>query len=385
MDGALADTSTGQIRESLLPFADALKQMERANSGLTWIRQPHVQQFLRRLATIETITHEEIDSLPRSRTRQFVRALLVEHGVLPRRDERRVIFDGWADDAVLRVRDPSMRLILHQYLTWFHKHQLNEQERISRGTFYNRKQNITVAAEFLNWLDSKKTALGALTQSLVDEWASEDNTTRLRVDQFLMWAARSGLVDRRFTLVPHRRGVYPLLSLDEQQSALAVIASPEALTPRDRAIGILVLVLGQRLEDVVKLTWEDLEVTADRVSIRVAKTPIELPEPLDEPWRLLEAGARQGRTASHPHTSWIFRGYSPGQPLNPAGLADHLKRVFAVRAARLGTLHELSKSEHVPVIAEVLGYSPATIVRHQVGPATAYGRYIAAIRDAADG
>ena len=47
--------------------------MPRANSGLTWIRQPHVTTFLTGLARAETITHESLDQLPASRTRDYVR------------------------------------------------------------------------------------------------------------------------------------------------------------------------------------------------------------------------------------------------------------------------------------------------------------------------
>jgi hypothetical protein len=61
--------------------------MKRANSGLTWIQQPHVTGFLRQLAASPDITHTGLDQLPASPTREYVRGLLVEHNVLPRRDE----------------------------------------------------------------------------------------------------------------------------------------------------------------------------------------------------------------------------------------------------------------------------------------------------------
>lgn len=36
--------------------------MKRANSGLTWIRQKHVTQFLQALATTPTVTHAAVDA-----------------------------------------------------------------------------------------------------------------------------------------------------------------------------------------------------------------------------------------------------------------------------------------------------------------------------------
>jgi len=49
------------------------------NSGLTWIRQRHVEHVLRELACHPTLTHELIDQLPAGRTTNYVRGLLVAH------------------------------------------------------------------------------------------------------------------------------------------------------------------------------------------------------------------------------------------------------------------------------------------------------------------
>lgn len=97
VDEALADPFSGVVSPDLQSFAHGLKQMKRANSGLTWIRQGHVQEFLGALAKSESITHELVDSLPRSVTRSHVRALLVEHGALPRRDEYLANYLEWAE------------------------------------------------------------------------------------------------------------------------------------------------------------------------------------------------------------------------------------------------------------------------------------------------
>jgi hypothetical protein len=76
-----------------------------------------------------------------------------------------------------------------------------------------------------------------------------------------------------------------------------------------------------------------------------------------------------------------IRGYSPGRHIDPGHLGTRLRGVFGARAARLGTLHELTRLAPVAILAEALGYSPATIERHAVDPAAAYGRYVAAVRD----
>jgi hypothetical protein len=84
----LAHPDTGVIAPQLQVIVDALAEMDRPNSGLTWIRQAHVQRVLRELAAHPTLTHEVLDQLPPGRTTDYVRGLLVEHGALASRDER---------------------------------------------------------------------------------------------------------------------------------------------------------------------------------------------------------------------------------------------------------------------------------------------------------
>ena len=72
---------------------------------------------------------------------------------------------------------------------------------------------------------------------------------------------------------------------------------------------------------------------------------------------------------------------APARHVSPGLLRARLKDVVGTRAARLGTLHELTKLAPVAISAEALGYSPATIERHAIDSATAYASYIAAVRD----
>ena len=74
-------------------------------------------------------------------------------------------------------------------------------------------------------------------------------------------------------------------------------------------------------------------------------------------------------------------GYSPGRHIHGSSLRSRLKTVFSTRAARLGTLHELTKLGPVPIIADALGYHPSTIERHAIGSASTYAEYIAAARE----
>jgi hypothetical protein len=183
-------------------------------------------------------------------------------------------------------------------------------------------------------------------------------------------------------MTAHRRGTSAKLSAQQQGQAVQRVVHSDELNPRDRASATLVIVFAQQIEHVVRLTWDDVTVNDETVSVRLGATEIVLPPPLDEAFRQLAAAPGHDLTAAHPNSNWVFRGHFPGRHIDPAYLRGRLKTVFSTRAARLGTLHELTKQAPVAIIAEALGYSPATIERHAYASAATYAQYVAAIINA---
>lgn len=100
---------------------------------------------------------------------------------------------------------------------------------------------------------------------------------------------------------------------------------------------------------------------------------------MDAPLRALAANPGNDLTAGASEQQVGIPGYSPGRHIDPGHLRTRLRDVFSTRAARLGTLHELTKLAPVAILAEALGYSPARIERHAVDSAAAYARYLAAV------
>jgi integrase len=62
------------------------------------------------------------------------------------------------------------------------------------------------------------------------------------------------------------------LSKAEQDAAVERVVHTDELTVRDRAAAILVIVFGQHIEDVIQLTWNDVTVTDDVVTVSLGKT-----------------------------------------------------------------------------------------------------------------
>ncbi|UKA57010.1 Fis family transcriptional regulator [Arthrobacter sp. FW306-2-2C-D06B] len=380
MDNLLTNPATGIMATELIPLAAALKTMKRANSGMTWIRQKHVTNFLRNLATAPKISHDTFDELPDSRTREYVRGLLIEHGVLPQRNAFLTRYDGWATQALERVSDPQNLDVIRRYIRWHHQRRMNLMEEVSRGTFLRAKQEVTVAIDLLNWLTGHDIKLPELQQSHLDVWQAEGPTTRRIAERFLKWAIKTKAAPAGLAIIPHRRGTSHRLPKPGQDQALQKVIHTNGLETRDRAAAILILVFGQQAENIARLTWDEVTVTDDLVTIQLGSIQIALPDPLAQPWRELAANPGHELTAAHPNTKWVFRGASPGRHINPGHLTTRLSKLFSTRAARLGTLHELTKLAPVAIIAETLGYSPTTIERHATDSAAAYAKYIAARR-----
>lgn len=382
VDRVLTNPHTGAVHPTLAPVASALKAMNRPNSGLTWINQQHVTAFLTNLAVAPVISHDSLDALPASRTRDYVRGLLVEHGALPRRDERLARFTTWSDQALDRLPPGEHRDAVRRFVRWhLIRRMTTTPGDVTQGTFLRSKQTTTVAIDFLSWLTARGTSLHQLTQADLDAWQAGGPTTRELSSHFLAWAIKAHLADPHLTMTPHRRGTaHKLPSAEQSRAVQAVVGDDHELTPRDRLAAILVLVLGQQLEDVVRLTWDKVRVNEELVTITVGHSPITLPPPLDGPLRQLLIEPGHDQTAAHPNSPWILRGHSPGRHLSAAHLRQRLKSVFSTRAARLGTLGELAKLSPIPVLAETLGYSQATLERHATAEATTYGRYIATRR-----
>jgi hypothetical protein len=270
--------------------------------------------------------------------------------------------------------------VIRRSIRWQQQRRMNQMDQVPQGTFLRSKQAVTVATDFLNWLTGHGIELRELEQEHVDAWQVTGPSTRLIADRFLSWAMKTRLVRTDLKIQRHRRGTSPRMNAIDQEHAVQRVVHTEELTPRDRAAAILVLVFGQQIEDVVRLTWDEVVVADDLVRVRIGAIEITLPCPLDEPWRELAVNPGNDLTAAHPNSNWVFRGYSPGRHIDASHLRNRLRHVFSTRAARLGTLHELTKLAPVAILAEALGYHPTTIERHAADSATAYSRYVAAVR-----
>ena len=267
----LTDPDTGLIAPQLQIIVDALAAMHRPNSGLTWIRQAHVQSVLRELARHRRSPMTCSTTCQQGRTTNYMRSLLVEHAALPSRDERLARFQTWAVTAQQRITTDEHRKVVARFIRWNLEKRLRSMNVVTDSAFLRAKQALTVTIEFCNWLAAEHdTTVEHLTQAHIDLWQATGPTTREHVLRFIRWAIKAKLIASDLEVTPHRRGTAPRMSIDQQNAVIEKVAHQQTLHPRDRLAAILIIVFAQRAEDVAALTWKQITITADTVTIDLA-------------------------------------------------------------------------------------------------------------------
>lgn len=311
----------GTIPERLRPFADALTSMARPNSGWAWIRSnPKVPELLRGLATGQiSLTHEALDELPHSRTVEYVRGLLVANAALPTRDPNLATFQRWLRPKLAAVTDEDQRKLIQRFTRWHLERQLHQHAQngpVPTGAFLRAKQDTTVALQFLAWLDARGQTLSSCTQHDLDAWRGAGPTTRRHANRFLYWALNQRLL-RNVTIAPTASVNGPVISEQQRLGHLRTLLTSESLPVAHRTIGCLVLLFGQPISKLVRLSIDDVQITDTSTQIRFGSSWVEVPEPVAVLLRTCVAERRyRTNTAANPTATWLFTGNMPGRPMH---------------------------------------------------------------------
>jgi hypothetical protein len=121
--------------------------------------------------------------------------------------------------------------------------------------------------------------------------------------------------------------------------------------------GLLVLLYGQPLARIARLTRDQVTDSPDSVTLLLGTMPAEIPSPLDGLVRQLLARrhgrAAVGRTSDHP---WLFPGGAPAHPISTAQLKTRLAAVgIHGRSGRNTALMDLAVKLPPVALARLLG------------------------------
>jgi len=337
-------------------------------SAHNWLRRSAAARLLGEVASGQVaLTHEALDAQRPRQGADYLRHLLVAHGVLTGRDDALVRLEAWAADHLARVADPGQRRLLRSYARWRvlrRARQRSEAAGAARTPTRHAKVCLNAAVAFLAFLAARQRDLGSCTQGDVDDWLAEGPPSAPCARDFLQWAGDRQLTGRFIVPGQPRRGG-PAADDAERWATARRLLHDEDLELGDRVAGTLVLVYGQQLSRIVALTRDQVEVSPGGTTLHLGTIPIEVPPPLDD---LLARLVRQRRpysgVGSPASGTWLFPGLRPGTSLSAPQLGLRLRRLgIEPASARRSALGHLAARLPAAMLAQVLGLSPLTAVR----------------------
>lgn len=360
---------------------DALVVADRPESIYTWMRHPGVLDLLTRLGNgTLSPSHTAFDALPTGRHVEHLRALLVDLGHIPCRDEALARFENWLKRKLEPVTEPA---ILKPVERFAHRHHLrsihrwSSPESSSQAATRNAKQEITVALEFLTWLSDKagKTLMNC-EQDDIDAWLTTGPTTRTVVRNFIIFAVAERLIPRNLT-VPHRAARSTRrLSADERLAGIRDCLFNTSIPVATRTAMMLLLLYAQPLVRVCALRTDAITETGNEMTIIFDTHPVLIPAPFAEILRSHLADRSRSRTRAAASSPWLFPGGRAGQHITHDYLLTQIRKLgLNPLATRNRALDDLVTTMPAPVVAELLNYSQQITTKHQTEAGEPFARY----------
>jgi hypothetical protein len=309
--------------------------------------------------------HADLDRYLPSRAAHHLRKVLVAGSILPDRDERLAGLERWAAEKTSHVEDPAERRIVRSFVTWHHLHRLRGE---SRRKYITAEQadyvhnEIRAALKLITWLRDNGTSLAGATQHDIDTWLTGGPGTNHHARAFAIWASRHGQV-RDLDIPQHpRRETLTQIEDDERWALVRALLHDDTHAIEDRVAGLLVLLYGQPLARIARLTRDQITNSPQQIRLLLGTVPLDLPEPLGELVRQLldrtHGRAAIGRADDQP---WAFPGGAPGHPLSTAQLKVRLARLgIHGRSGRNTALMDLAAKVPPVALARLLGINIST-------------------------
>ncbi len=355
------DDGTGEVAPSLGPLFERLSSMANPMAAMTWLNKPEVRARLSSLARGKTpLSHEGIDSLAGPQGREFLRELLVEVGLLPKREKYLAAFESWRPRRLASIDDAESRREVGLYLAWRHSRYLAvraEAGRLGAGPVNLARDQTDAAVRFLKFLSSRGHSLAELSQADVDDWFSTASNPMRAVDFLVFSMAHRRCA--RVRLPQPARKTSPGSPLSRLSEIVRRLTDDDSLALSDRVAGLIVLLFAQPVTRVAALRLDDVIEGDGVVTLALGDEPVVLPEAVAAlVWRYL--GERSRTNTTNTTTSFLFPGGRPGYHVTAAQLRMRLNQLGITKRERQGALTHLLSEVPSAVVAKATGYSSAT-------------------------
>ncbi|MFB4420679.1 XRE family transcriptional regulator [Streptomyces sp. QL37] len=382
---ALLTGPDGTVAQQMKPLAAALADAPSPFPAIQWLKESPNTKLLAQLAAEgHELTHELLDELPPSRNQRYIRQLLVHTGILDERNEDIERIPGWLEHE-LADKPAAHANLARPFLHWFLLRRARQRAATRRhpaSADRDLRRRVSVALDFLAWIDQRGLPLADLAQEHVDDWiAGATSQRRYLIRHFLKWTMSRRLT-RELTVpsIP-RQEPQNLLDEDDRWPLLQRCLTDDTLQTDVRAAGAITLLFGPSTERLCHLTPEHLKFGDKHTHLVLGRHPVLLPPRLAELLRRLaeQPELRPQLSRVHPGSRWLFPGMVPGKPISTHGMTQKLNRHgIPVRTARNAALAALAADLPSPILADVTGMHRQTALRWVAYARRDWAEYLAA-------
>jgi hypothetical protein len=142
----------------------------------------------------------------------------------------------------------------------------------------------------------------------------------------VLWTSRRSHTHKLEIPQPTRSEALARIDDDQRWDLARILLHDDSHGLEDRVAGLLVLLYGQPLSRIVRLTSDQIVQSPTRVELRLGSVPLDLPAPLDELVRQL-LNRTSGSPGAAAPSQWLFPGRPRSHHISTARLKARLARL----------------------------------------------------------
>lgn len=346
------DAALASLREHLLA------QPNRYNTHKWLTRAPLRQLFRDVVSGTLPRQHASLAAAKPGVALDYLRRLLMDHGVLPKVDPRVTVLEAWLPRfcSTLHADDRS---ILVPYATWVVMRRVRsvaQHAPLSEAQLTFAKSQVKRAARFLGWLREHSYPVESLGQVHIDEFQARTQSWA-DIQRFVRWLNKQhgtrGTVYRQRTADQS-----PTVSEDRRFSIVLDIYRDKDLPDDVRLICLFVAVFGMKIFATTQLKRQALRFDAPTIGwVSFTEHETELP-----PWLAQLAYEQLERT----HGQWLFPGRWRDGHRSPASIPRYLRKYgVTLRDLQLAARFQLASAMNASMLSDTIGLSAATIINYR--------------------
>ncbi|MBG6185599.1 hypothetical protein IWX65_003580 [Arthrobacter sp. CAN_A214] len=357
-----------------------LTEAERPESIYTWMRGAKTKELLEGLGTRTiALNHAAFDTLPSSRSVEYLRELLIHHGMLEDRDRQLAAFERWLVTRILDLEgNPHIQAPIERFARWHHLKRLRataSPEKTLNTAVRSAKQETTESGKFLAWLDTHhELTIAGIKQAHVNEYLAAGPSTRYAIRTFIVWLIKNKEIPR--LEIPHRyAATKPLITQHQRLELIRHCIEPNKTPLTFRVAALILLLFGQPVGKIAALKCSDLQPLPDGLHLNLGNTPVLIPAQIAPMfWEHLHH--RPNQQTSNRGNQWLFPSTIPGQHIHADTMMSQLRTLgINPSGARNTALRGLVQELPPTLIANALGYSYQVIHKHATDAGTTMASY----------